>query len=63
MGLSKSAEREVSDARKVLDAIDTVCFWCHPSPGENEYDPCEGCKVLETADRMWNIIDSVRTDS
>ena len=45
-------------ARKVLDAIDRVCAYCNYIPeDETGIDPCEGCKVIETADRMWHIID------
>lgn len=39
--------------RIVLDAIDIVCGACDYIPeDETGIDPCEGCKVVETAARM-----------
>ena len=39
--------------RIVLDAIDIVCGACDYVPEDvSGVDPCEGCKVAETAGRM-----------
>lgn len=40
------------EAREVLDAIDIVCGeCCEYNP--DAYDPCAGCPVRATADRLW----------
>lgn len=45
------------EADKVLGAICLVCGWCDYVPEDfTGIDPCAGCKVVETADRMWDIV-------
>lgn len=46
-----------SKARIVLDAIDVVCGQCCYIPeDETGIDPCKNCKVVETANRMYEIL-------
>ena len=45
------------EAREIIDAIDIVCMWCdYRAEDETGIDPCEGCKVIETAERASNVI-------
>lgn len=51
MSISKEA------ARETLDAIDLVCSWCDYIPeDESGCDPCEGCNVVATYERMMGVI-------
>lgn len=50
-----SISKEV--ARETLDAIDLVCSLCDYIPeDESGCDPCEGCNVVVTYERMMGVI-------